>query len=69
VPLFRFRLLRGADGGIQHAALAFTMGVLLLTTVEDVIPKGGEPNSARWISTAAFAGGFALFALLSSYSS
>lgn len=62
-----FWLLRGAGETIQNAALAFIVGVLLLATVEDTLPQADEPEPQRWISTISFAGGFALFGLLSSY--
>lgn len=62
-----FWLLQDAASSVQHAALAVMVGVLLLMTVEDVLPQGDEPEPARWISTSSFAGGFAVFAFLSSY--
>jgi zinc transporter, ZIP family len=58
-------LLRGAGPELQNGALAFVVGVLLLATVEDTVPQGDEPGTPRWISTAAFALGFAFFAVLS----
>lgn len=61
-----FGLLKGADVGLQHGVLAVMVGVLLLTTVEETLPQGDAPQPPRWISTTAFAGGFALFALMSS---
>jgi ZIP family zinc transporter len=57
-------LLGGAAAGLQGAALAFVVGVLLLATVEDTVPQGDEPGAPRWISTSAFALGFAAFTLL-----
>ncbi|WP_205470541.1 hypothetical protein [Breoghania sp. L-A4] len=65
--LFGFVLLRGGGAWFQSAALAFIIGLLLLATVEDVLPEGDAPQPPRWISTAAFAGGFAAMALLSGY--
>lgn len=62
-----FGLLQGASTGFQHAALSFLVGVLLLATVEDMLPEADAPRPPRWISTTAFAGGFAAFALLSLY--
>lgn len=59
-----FLLLRGRSEVIQDAALAFVVGVLLLATVEDTLPEGDKPQPRRIASTAAFAGGFALFTLL-----
>lgn len=60
-------LLRGAGEVVEHTALAFLVGMLLLATVEDMLPQADEPGTARWISTLAFTGGFALFAVLSAY--
>jgi ZIP family zinc transporter len=62
-----YLLLRDASTQVEHAALAFLVGVLLLATVEDMLPQADEPGVARWISTPSFAGGFALFAALSAY--
>lgn len=62
-----FLLLRGAGPMVQDSALAFIVGILLLATVEDVLPQGDKPQPARWISTAAFAAGFSVMALLSAY--
>ena len=58
-------VLRGAPTAAHNLALAVFIGILLLATVEDVIPQGDDPEPPRWISTAAFAGGFVAFALLS----
>ena len=60
-----YLVLRGVDHQVQSFALAVFMGVLLLATIEDIVPEGDEPEPPRWISTAAFAGGFAAFAMLS----
>jgi zinc transporter, ZIP family len=61
-------LLRDASGAMQNAALAVIVGILLVTTIEDVIPEGdASPRLPRWVSTAALAGGFAGLALLSTY--
>lgn len=62
-----YLLLRGAGEAIEHAALAFIVGVLLLATVEDMVPQADAPGVARWISTPSFAGGFGFFVLLSTY--
>lgn len=59
--------LKGADKIIQLAALAFVVGILLLTTIEDTLPQADEPSPPRLMSTAAFAGGFAFFTLLSGF--
>jgi ZIP family zinc transporter len=60
-------VLRGVGPEIQNAALACVIGVLLLATVEDTLPQADEPSPPRLISTASFAGGFALFVLFASY--
>ena len=62
-----YLMLRGAGVIVQNSALAFIVGILLLATVEDVLPQGDKPEPARWISTGAFAGGFSVMALLSAY--
>lgn len=61
-----YLVLRGAGNFVQSAALALFMGVLLLATIEDIVPEGDEPEPPRWISTSAFAVGFGTFAFLSS---
>ncbi len=58
--------LRAADSVVHGTVLAVFVGILLLATIEDVIPQGDEPNPPRWISTLAFAMGFAGLAALSS---
>lgn len=61
-------LLRDASTITQNAALAAVIGILLVTTVEDVIPEGdASPRLPRWVSTMALAGGFVGLALLSTY--
>jgi ZIP family zinc transporter len=57
--------LRGAGEAVEHAALAFIVGVLLLATVEDMVPQADAPGTPRWISTLSFAGGFVFFVGLS----
>jgi len=58
--------LRGASSLVHGTVLAAFAGILLLATIEDVIPQGDEPDPPRRISTAAFAFGFVGLALLSS---
>lgn len=62
-----FWLLGGQDDFFQNAALAFIVGVLLLATIEDMIPEGDRPQPARWISTLSFTAGFAGLSLVSAY--
>jgi zinc transporter, ZIP family len=65
---FGYWLLRDASTIAQNAALAAIIGILLVTTVEDVIPEGdASPRLPRWVSTMALAGGFIGLALLSTY--
>lgn len=56
--------LRGASSLVHGAVLSVFVGILLLATIEDVIPQGDEPNPPRWVSTTAFALGFVGFLLL-----
>lgn len=60
-----YLVLRGAGQAAHSLALAVFIGILLLATVEDVIPQGDDPEPPRWVSTTAFASGFVVFALLS----
>lgn len=62
-----FWLLRGTDVLVQNAALSVIVGALLVTTVEDMVPEGDAPRPARWASTSAFAFGFVLIGVASSY--
>ncbi len=57
-------LLGNATPDIKNMAICIIAGVLLLATVEDVLPQGDKPEPHRWISTSAFSLGFAGFALL-----
>ena len=61
-------LLRDANPTAQNAALMVIVGLLLVTTSEDVVPEGdASPRLPRWISTTALASGFVGLALLSTY--
>ena len=62
-----FWLLRDQSAQLQNAALALVVGLLLLATIEDLVPQADEPQTRRWITTASFAAGFIFFALLSLY--
>ncbi|MCP4074027.1 MAG: hypothetical protein GY742_20220 [Hyphomicrobiales bacterium] len=62
---FGYYGLRGASNLVHGLVLSVFVGILLLATIEDVIPQGDEPNPPRWVSTAAFALGFAGLTLLS----
>ena len=61
-----FLVMGGLPPVAQSAVLALFVGVLLLATIEDVVPQGDDPNPPRWISSMAFAVGFSFLALLSS---
>jgi ZIP family zinc transporter len=61
-----FLIMRELNPAAQSAVLMFFVGVLLLTTIEDVVPQGDEPNPSRWVSSMAFASGFCLLVILSS---
>lgn len=63
-----YLFLKDGSAATQSAALAFIVGLLLLTTIEDMIPEGDAPRPSRWLSTAAFSLGFAGFAILSAQS-
>lgn len=51
-------LLGDASELVKHAALMIIVGLLLLATVEDMIPEGDAPKPPRWVSTSAFTLGF-----------
>ncbi|MCW8195795.1 hypothetical protein F6455_13455 [Proteobacteria bacterium 005FR1] len=72
VPVFvgaglGFWLLRGQSAPVQNAALSFVVGMLLLATIEDLVPEADEPQADRSVTTAAFATGFIFFALIALY--
>jgi ZIP family zinc transporter len=48
------------------ALLAFTAGILITVTVEEIVPQAHKAGEAR-LATLVFVGGFALFTLLSIY--
>ena len=62
-----FWFLRDASTVVQNAMLCVIMGILLVTTIEDVLPEADAPQPPRWISTLGFAGGFVTLSLLSTY--
>lgn len=62
-----FWLLRGQPTDLQNMALALVVGMLLLATVEDLVPEADAPNTRRIYTTASFATGFAFFVLLALY--
>lgn len=63
VPIFLsaalgYLVLRDMPEHVKGICLAAIMGLLLVATVEDLIPEGDAPRPPRWSSTAAFALGF-----------
>lgn len=62
--LVGYVILRGAAPALQYGALAFVVGILLLATIEDMIPEGDAPRPPRWSSSLAFAIGFCALAAL-----
>lgn len=60
-------LLREASAQVQSGALAFIVGLLMLTTIEDMVAEGDAPQPPRWSSTLAFAAGFIGLALSLTY--
>jgi len=59
-------LVKGEPEIVKFALLSFTAGILLTVTVEEIIPESHRDGEAR-LAALAFIGGFALFALISSY--
>lgn len=57
-------LLKGQPLIVEYAVLAFTAGVLLTVTAEEIIPESHRNGEAR-LAALALIGGFALFALIS----
>lgn len=62
-----FLFLRDSSEATKMLVLAGMVGLLLLTTVEDIIPEGDAPRPPRWSSTLAFTLGFIGLALAAGY--
>ena len=58
--------VRGQPEAVKLGLLAFTAGILMTVTIEEIVPEAHEQKDSRW-ATLCLIGGFALFALLSSY--
>ena len=58
--------VRGAPEWVKFALLAVTAGTLTTVAVEEILPEAHKVKEPR-LASACFVGGFALFALLSSY--
>lgn len=58
-----YAVFRHAAPETQAFALSVIAGILLLATIEDMVPEGDAPRPPRWSSTLAFAIGFAAMAV------
>ncbi|TFL19461.1 ZIP family metal transporter [Jannaschia formosa] len=65
MALIAWFLLRDAPDAAKYVALSFVAGLLTVAAVEDMLEEAHEAASDNRISTLAFVGGFALFALVS----
>lgn len=59
--------LRGVADTTMGIALAFFAGLLLLATIEQIVPEADKPGAPLRISSPAFAGGFVVLMLMSAY--
>lgn len=59
--------LRGASATVTGVALGLFSGLLLLATIEDLIPQADLPGAPRRISSPAYAAGFVGLMLISEY--
>lgn len=62
-----FLVLRGAEDVVMALALSFFAGLLLLATIEEIVPEADKPGAPLKISSPAFAGGFIMLMLMSAY--
>ncbi len=62
-----YLLLRGSGEAAQNSLLALIAGILLVTTVEELVPEADRPGTRRWVSTSGFVLGFVFIALLAAY--
>ena len=65
--LISFVVLRGQSDAVQLTVLAFIAGLLLVAATEEIIGEAHEAAADTKASAVAIAGGFVLFALVSSY--
>lgn len=61
-----YLLVKGRPAIVEYSILAFAAGILLTVTAEEIIPESHKNGEAR-LAALALIGGFALFALISSY--
>jgi len=62
-----FFFLRNTSEIFQNTVLAGMMGLLLLATIEDMLPEADAPRPSRWLSSLAFSTGFVAMALVSHF--
>lgn len=62
-----FMVLRGVDDMAMGLALSFFAGLLLLATIEQIVPEADRPGAPLTISSPAFAAGFIMLMLMSAY--
>ena len=59
--------LRDVTNLVMGIALAFFAGLLLLATIEQIVPEADKPGTPLGISSPAFAAGFVVLMLMSAY--
>lgn len=62
-----FLVLRDVSDPLMGFALSFFAGLLLLATIEQIVPEADKPGAPLNISSPAFAGGFIMLMLMSAY--
>ena len=62
-----FYLLRDQSEALKLSALAFTAGILLVASVEEMLGEAHEASKDTRLSAVFFIGGFALFTLVGAY--
>ncbi|MFN3574293.1 peptidoglycan-binding protein [Phenylobacterium sp.] len=62
-----YLVLRGSGDVTMALALSFFAGLLLLATIEQIVPEADKPGAPLRISSPAFAAGFILLMLMSAY--
>lgn len=65
--LIGFLLLRGAGPTTKGFVIALLAGLLLVATIEDLVPAADQPGAPRKFSSPAFAAGFVTMLLTSTY--
>jgi ZIP family zinc transporter len=62
-----YGVLLGQPQIVKLALLAFTAGMLITVTVEEIIPEAHKEEKEARLAALVFVGGFALFTMLSAY--